>query len=87
MVSMFDSNGSSWAAGPLHAGQSLSGVECLAVRTGETLPEVMKKGAAVGAIVGGTIGALVVGALLGWLVGRLINKKKDKKQVSPFPFR
>jgi hypothetical protein len=78
MVSMFDSNGSSWAAGPLHAGQALGGVECLAVRTGETLAETMKKGAAIGGIVGGTIGALIVGLLAGWLASRFINKKKKK---------
>ena len=78
MVSMFDSNGSSWAAGPLHAGQSLGGVECLAVRTGETLVETMGKKAAIGGIVGGTMGALVLGLLLGWLVSSFIVKKKKK---------
>lgn len=81
MVSMFDSNGSSWAAGPLHAGQALGGVECLAVRTGQTLAGTMKKGAAIGGIVGGTIGALIVGLLAGWLASSFINKKK--KKVSP----
>lgn len=79
MVSMFDSNGSSWAAGPLHAGQSLSDVECLQVRTGEKAPEVIGKKGAIGGIVGGTIGALVLGTLLGWLAGMLMNKRKNKK--------
>lgn len=79
MVSMFDSNGSSWAAGPLHAGQSLSDVECLQVRTGEKAPEVIGKKGAIGGIVGGTIGALVFGTLLGWLAGMLMNKRKNKK--------
>jgi hypothetical protein len=78
MVSMFDSNGSSWAAGPLHAGQALAGVECLAVRTGETMKETMGKKAAIGGIVGGTIGALLLGTLLGWLVGMMITKRKEK---------
>jgi uncharacterized membrane protein YeaQ/YmgE (transglycosylase-associated protein family) len=78
MVSMFDSNGSSWAAGPLHAGQALGGVECLAVRTGGVLAKTMKKGAAVGAIVGGTIGALILGLLFGWLASSFINEKKKK---------
>jgi len=82
MVSMFDSNGSSWAAGPLHAGQSLGGVECLAVRTGGTLVETMGKKAAIGAIIGGTIGALVLGLLLGWLVSAFIAKKKKKVSFS-----
>jgi hypothetical protein len=82
MVSMFDSNGSSWAAGPLHAGQSLAGVECLAVRTGETLEETMGKKAAIGGIVCGTVGALVLGILLGWLVSMLITKKKEKVSSS-----
>jgi hypothetical protein len=78
MVSMFDSNGSSWAAGPLHAGQSLGGVECLQVRTGEKAPEVVGKKGAIGGIVGGTVGALILGCLLGWLAGILLNKRKNK---------
>ena len=78
MVSMFDSNGSSWAAGPLHAGQALGGVECLAVRTGGVLAKTMKKGSAIGGIAGGTIAALIVGLWLGWLASSFINKKKKK---------
>lgn len=81
MVSLFDSNGSSWAAGPLHAGQALGGVECLAVRTGGVLVKTMKKGAAIGGIVGGTLGALVLGLMIGWLASALINKKKKKVSV------
>ena len=81
MVSLFDSNGSSWAAGPLHAGQALGGVECLAVRTGGVLAKTMKKGAAIGGIVGGTLGALVLGLIVGWLASGFINKQKKKVSV------
>ena len=78
MVSMFDSNGSSWAAGPLHAGQALGGVECLAVRTGGVLAKTMKHSSAIVGIIGGTIAALIVGLLLGWLATSFINQKKKK---------
>ena len=85
MVSLFDSNGSSWAAGPLHAGQALGGVECLAVRTGGVLAKTMKKGAAIGGIVGGTLGALVLGLIVGWLASGFINKKMKKVSVPSAP--
>ena len=82
MVSVHDSKGASWAAGPLHAGQSLTDVACLGVRTGElaVVPEVggWSSGRAIGGIVGGTIGALVLGLVVGWLAGVLIAKKRKR---------
>lgn len=82
MVSVHDSAGASWAAGPLHAGQSLTDVACLGVRTGElaVVPQTggWSKGRAIGGIVGGTLGALVPGLAVGWLAGVLIAKKRKR---------
>lgn len=101
MVSVHDSTGASWAAGPLHAGQSLTDVACLGVRTGESAPVVeagWSKGSAIGGIVGGTLAALVLGTLLGWFASYCLAKRNKKKHphvrlllllfpllLSPFP--
>lgn len=80
MASLFDAEGRSWAAGPLHAGQSLSDVACLGVRTGETAPVVgWRRGRAVGGIVGGTLAAMVIGLLAGWVASGLLAKKRRKR--------
>ncbi|WWD00600.1 hypothetical protein V866_007535 [Kwoniella sp. B9012] len=82
MLGLYDSSGKSWAFGPLHAGAS-DDLACLAVATGQQLPEKEEK-IGVSVLAGSVAGAFVVGALgaVGLMWFLLGGKKRLRKSSS-----
>ncbi|OCF45879.1 hypothetical protein I317_00367 [Kwoniella heveanensis CBS 569] len=84
MLGLYDSNGASWAFGPLHAGES-DDLTCLATATGQQgTTKKSGEGVSVGAFAGTVVGAFVVGAIgalfLAWLF--MLRKRSPKKSPS-----